>query len=228
VKQKGASPGRSRAPVRAAICAALLAFTITGATATSASAISLPPFLQRLLHPRATPTPAPATGAQKPDVGASPSPSPGQQAMPVNRGNTAVLSSDSLAVTNLRSIAVTTVAASAGTVKVIQLRADASTIRGLDLLGPCSNGVMIHVTGTQQVASGGLTINSTALQLTVLGTRVTLNASSLPTTPTLTLPGVSLPALPTNTAFLSVKMDVALVSSESTTITGLHQTGIPC
>lgn len=233
-------PRSGRGRVRALLCATVLAVTISAAAASPASAVSVPPWLQKLLHIQPSPSPSPplpgvapsatpAGGAGQPDLPVSPSPSLGQQAMPATpTGNTALLSSDSLQVTNLRSLAVTTVTAAAGTVKVIQLKADAATINGLNLVGPCNAGVQLHVMGTQQVVSGGLTINATALQLTVLGVQVTLNAGSLPATPALKLPGVTLPALPTNTAFLTVKMDVALVSAGAATISGLHETRTAC
>ncbi len=131
-----------------------------------------------------------------------------------------MLSSDSLQITGLRSLAVTSVPSPAGPVKVIELTMDGSTIDGLDLLGPCSGGVRFETTATQEQASGGLTIDATALQITVLGVPVVLAAAGLPEG-ALTLPGVSLPPLPTNTVFLSVRMYVLRIDAGAMVLEGL-------
>jgi hypothetical protein len=147
--------------------------------------------------------------------------------MPAATSSTAVLTSTSLQITGLRSIAVTTVTAAVGTVKVIQLQMAASTINGLGLQEPCDGHVRVQVTASQDSASGGVTIDATALQITVLGVHVTLAASSLPAGQ-LALPGVSLPPLPTNLAFLTVTLFVAEVIAGAMSLSGVAQTASSC
>jgi hypothetical protein len=154
-------------------------------------------------------------------------PGAGSSAMPGATSSTAVLTSTSLQITGLRSIAVTTVTAAAGTVKVIQLQMTASTINGLDLQEPCDGHVRIHVTAGQDRASGGVTIDATALQVTVLGVHLPLAASGLPAGQ-LSLPGVSLPPLPTDLSFLTVTLFVAEVVAGAMSLSGVAQSAAGC
>ena len=179
----------------------------------------------------ATPSPS-ASASPSPGPSATPSPSPSpsptpRTTLPAPGPAVSVLSSDSLQITGLRSLAVTGVPSAAGPVKVIELNMDGSTIQGLDLLGPCSGGVRLETTAGQEVAGGGLTIDATALQITVLGVPVVLAAADLPEG-SLTLPGVSLPPLPTNTVFLSVRMYVLRIDAGSLALDGLRVGSTAC
>jgi len=128
-----------------------------------------------------------------------------------------VLSSNSLQITGFRSIAVRTVSRSTGSVKVIELVADASTINGLGLQGPCVAHTQVNTNATSDVATGGLTLDATALQATILGIKVTIAAADLPNG-ALTLPGISLPPLPTNLGILTVKLFVLTILSGAMTL----------
>jgi hypothetical protein len=178
----------------------------------------------------ATPSPsasaAPSPSPPSPSPSPSPSPTP-RTALPAPGPAVSVLSSDSLQITGLRSLAVTAVPSATGPVKVIELTMDDSTIQGLDLLGPCSGGVRLETTAGREVAGGGLTIDATALQITVLGVPVVLAAADLPEG-SLTLPGVSLPPLPTNTVFLSVRMYVLRIDAGSLALDGLRVGSTAC
>jgi len=150
-----------------------------------------------------------------------------RQALPSPSSSSAVLSSATLQITALRSISVVTVNTAAGPTNVIQLQAGAATIGGLDLLAPCVGHVQVHTTAAREVATGGLTLNATALQVTVLGVTIILAAADLPVG-SLTLPGVSLPPLPTDTAFLSVKMFVQSIRAPNLTLTSAAITSSAC
>ena len=139
----------------------------------------------------------------------------------------AILSSGSLQITGLQSITVVDIPTGSGPVRVIELKMAGSTIGGLDLLDPCVGHVQAHTTASQEQATGGLTIDATALQVTVLGVAIVLAAADLPTG-TLALPGVPLPPLPTDVAFASVKMYVPTISAGSTALTGANVTPTPC
>lgn len=158
-----------------------------------------------------TPSPSPSASAGPgPSPSATPSPPPSptvptRTALPAPTPQVAVLSADSLQITGLQSIAVTAVPTASGPVKVIELVTNATTIGGLDLLGPCVGHARVHTLANVDRATGGLTLDVTAIQITVLGITITLAAADLPNGQ-LTLPGISLPPLPTDTMFLSVKM----------------------
>lgn len=138
-----------------------------------------------------------------------------------------ILSSSTLQITGLQSISVVDASTGSGPVRVIELKMAGSTIGGLDLLDPCVGHVRMHTTATQQQASGGLTMDATAVQITVLGVTIILAAADLPVG-ALTLPGVSLPPLPTDIGFTSVKMYVLTISSGSTGLSGASIAPVPC
>lgn len=139
----------------------------------------------------------------------------------------AILSSSTLQITGLQSMSVVDAPTSSGPVRVIELKMSGSTIGGLDLLDPCAGHVRMHTTATQQQGTGGLTIDATAVQITVLGVTIILAASDLPVGP-LTLPGVSLPPLPTDVGLTSVTMYVLTISAGSAGLTSTSVTPAPC
>jgi hypothetical protein len=165
-----------------------------------------------------SPSPRPSASATtKPAVSPTPAPSatsaPTRSALPAPGPEVAILSSNSIQITALRSIAVRTVnTAAAGSVKVIELVADASTITGLGLQGPCVGHSQVNTNAASDTATGGLTLDATALQATILGVPIIIAAADLPNG-ALTLPGITLPALPTNLGILSVKLFVLTIQS---------------
>ena len=85
----------------------------------------------------------------------------------------------------------------------------------------------MHTTATQQQGTGGQTLDVTAVEITVLGVTIVLAAADLPVGP-LTLPGVSLPPLPTDVVFASVKMYVLTISAGSAVLTSPSVTPAAC
>jgi hypothetical protein len=96
--------------------------------------------------------------------------------------------------------------------KVIELVANGSIITGLGLQGPCVGHARVDTSATRDVASGGLTIDATAIQATILGIPIIIAAADLPEG-ALTLPGIALPALPTDLGILTVKLFVLSIQS---------------
>jgi hypothetical protein len=152
---------------------------------------------------------------------------PTRTALPAAGPAVAVLSSDTIQITNLRSLAVRTVSTAAGPVKVIELQADASTITGLGLQGPCVSHARVNTNATRDVASGGLTLDATAVQATILGISIIIAAADLPEG-ALTLPGITLPPLPTNLGIVSVKLLVQSIRSGAMTLDAPRITTSPC
>jgi hypothetical protein len=140
----------------------------------------------------------------------------------------AILSSNSIQITGLRSIAVRTVnTAAAGSVKVIELVANASTITGLGLQGPCIGHSRVDTNATTDTASSGLTLDATALQATILGIPIIIAAADLPNG-ALTLPGITLPPLPTNLGIISVKLFVLTIQSGTMSLQAPRITSAAC
>jgi hypothetical protein len=137
---------------------------------------------------------------------------PARAALPAPGPAVAVLSSDTIQLGGLRSLAVRTVSTAAGPVKVIELVANGSTITGLGLQGPCVGHARVDTNATRDVASGGLTLDATALQATILGIPLVIAAADLPEG-ALTLPGIPLPTLPTDLGILTVKLFVLSIQS---------------
>jgi hypothetical protein len=157
----------------------------------------------------------------------TPKPAPIRTALPAPTPEVSVLSSDTISIAGLQSIAVRTVGTTTGPVNVIELQTAGSTITGLDVLGPCSGHVQITTSAGRLAASSGLTIDATALQATILGISITIAAADLPAGP-LTLPGISLPPLPTDLGLVSVKLFVLSLTSGSTSFGGLKITEAAC
>jgi len=152
---------------------------------------------------------------------------PTRAALPAAGSDVAVLSSQAIQITGLSSIAVRSVNTAAGPVKVIELVAGASTITGLNLQGPCIRHSQVNTSATSDVASGGLTLDATALQATILGVTIIIAAADLPVG-ALTLPGITLPTLPTNLGILTVKLFVHSISSGAMTLAAPRITGSAC
>src|SRR5262245_10770453 len=161
--------------------------------------------------PPASPSTSPSPGPSA-TPSPTPTPVPTRSALPAPTNAVAVLSSDSIQIGGLRAIAVRTVTTSAGSVKVIELRADSTTITGLSLQGPCVGGIHVDTAAPRDSASGGLVLDATALQATILGIPIIIAAADLPEG-ALTLPGITLPPLPTDLALLSVKLFVLSIQS---------------
>jgi hypothetical protein len=190
-------------------------------TATPGAAPSATPTAAPSTPPTGTPTPAPSASAPAlpspiPTAASSPSatprPAPTRASLPAPGQSVAVLSSDAIQITGLRSLAVRSVTTAAGAVKVIELQAAGSTITGLGLRGPCVGHARVDTSAARDVATGGLTLDATALQATILGIPITIAAADLPEG-ALTLPGISLPALPTDLGFLTVQLFVLSIQS---------------
>jgi hypothetical protein len=131
----------------------------------------------------------------------------------------AVLSSNTIQISNLSSLAVRTVNTGSGPVKVIELSASSATMSGLNLQGPCQGNIRVTTTAATESANGGLVLDVTALQASILGVSITIAAADFPDGP-LTLPGISLPTLPTNVPFLNVTMFVQEIRSASLALGG--------
>lgn len=181
-----------------------------------------------------TPSPTPAPSASgpaghTPAPAASPTPSavPTRTALPAPGPSVAVLSSNTIQITNLRSLAVRTVTTAAGAVKVIDLQADATTITGLGLQGPCTGHTRVNTNATIDVATGGLTLDATALQATILGIPITIAAADLPEG-AITLPGITLPTLPTNLGIVTVKLLVLSIRAGAMALQAPHITPAAC
>jgi len=113
-------------------------------------------------------------------------------------------------------------------VKVIELVADASTITGLALQGPCaSTRTRVDTAAAQERATGGLTLDATALQATILGVPIIIAAADLPEGQ-LTLPGITLPPLPTDLGLVSVKLFVLTIRSGAMALSGAKITTAGC
>jgi hypothetical protein len=180
--------------------------------------------------PSGTPSPSPSTTASaKPPAGPAPSASaaPTRAALPAPGPEVAILSSNTIQITGLRSIAVRTVSTAAGSVKVIELVADAATITGLGLQGPCVGHSRVDTNAASDTASAGLTLDATALQATILGVSIIIAAADLPDG-ALALPGITLPPLPTNLGILSVKMFVLTIRSGTMTLQAPRITSTAC
>ena len=145
---------------------------------------------------------------------AAPAPAPTSTALPAPGPEVAILSSDSIQLGGLRSIAVTADATAAGTVRVIRLVASSSTITGLRLQGPCVGHARVDTAAPEDRAAGGVTLDATALQATILGVPVVIAAADLPEGQ-LALPGVTLPPLPADLGILSVELFVLTIRSGS-------------
>jgi hypothetical protein len=140
----------------------------------------------------------------------------------------AILSSNTIQITGLTSIAVRTVnTAAAGSVKVIELVANAATITALGLQGPCIGHSRVDTNAASDTATAGLTLDATALQATILGVPIIIAAADLPNG-ALTLPGVTLPPLPTNLGILSVKLFVLTISSGTMALQAPRITSMGC
>jgi hypothetical protein len=184
--------------------------------------------------PTGTPTPTPAAApSPTPTPTATPTPTPTpttaptRTALPAPGPEVAVLSSQTISITALKSITVRTVTRASGQVKVIELQAAASTITGLNLQGPCSGRSQVLTTADQENASGGLTIDATALQATILGVPIVLAAADLPDG-AVTLPGISLPPLPADLAIVSVKLFTLSITSGAMSFSGLRIVNQAC
>jgi hypothetical protein len=153
---------------------------------------------------------------------------PTRTALPTPTNQVAVLSSNTIQITNLRQISIKDVNTSSGPVRVIELKADAANITGLTLQGPCINHTRVNTTANQDNASGGATIDATALQATILGVSIIIAAQDIPITATLNLPGITLPPLPTNLGILSVKLFVLSINSGAMALSGANITSAAC
>lgn len=111
--------------------------------------------------------------------------------------------------------------------KVIELVAGASTITGLDLKGPCLRNVSVDTSAASDVASGGLTLDATALQATILGVSIIIAAAGLPEG-AITLPGITLPTLPTDLGILTVKLFVLTIHSGTMALSAPRITSTAC
>jgi len=138
-----------------------------------------------------------------------------------------VLGSDTIQLTGLQSIAVGTVATAVGPVKVIELRAAASTITGLTLQGPCTGHVRVSSAASRETATGGLAIDATAIQATILGIPIVIAAADLPEG-AITLPGISLPPLPTDLGLVTVSLFTLSIRSGLMAFTDLRITDAAC
>jgi len=152
---------------------------------------------------------------------------PTRQALPAAGTGVAVLSSNTIQIGALQSITVRTVSTTGGPVKVIELVAGSVVISGLTLQGPCVGHAQVDTTAAQDSATGGLTLDATALQATILGVSIIIAAADLPDG-TLTLPGITLPPLPTDLAILSVKLFVLSIRAGTMTLSGAKLIGAPC
>lgn len=188
--------------------------------------------------PSGTPTPAPSAsasagptprpgGTPTPAPSATPKPVPTRAALPAPGPSVAVLSSDAIQISGLRSLAVRTVSTAAGAVKVIELQAAGSTITGLGLRGPCASHSRVDTNATRDVATGGLTLDATALQATILGIPITIAAADLPDG-ALTLPGITLPTLPTDLGIASVQLLVLSIQSGAMALDAPRITSTGC
>jgi hypothetical protein len=147
--------------------------------------------------------------------------------MPAPSSTVGVLTSDALQITGLQSITVTTVQTAAGAVQVIELKMTGATITGLSLQGPCIAHTRVDTNAAPDVATGGLTIDATALQATIQGIPITITAAAQPIG-ALTLPGVSLPPLPTDTAFLTLTLFTQRISAGAMALSGAKITSSAC
>lgn len=189
--------------------------------------------------PSAVPSPSPSVPAS-PAPGASPSPSPSASSspspsptpparaeLPAPTASVAVLSADTIQIGGLRSLAVRTVTTSAGPVKVIELVADSSTITGLGLRGPCVRGTRVDTAAGRETATGGVVIDATALQATILGIPIVIAAADLPEGQ-LTLPGITLPPLPADLGLISVQLLVQSITSGAMALSVVRITSAGC
>lgn len=200
--------------------------TPTAAPSTPTPAPSGTPAPAPSVSATATATPVPSS-APTPTPSSTPSPVPTRTALPAPGAAVAVLSSDTIQITSLRSLAVRTVSTAAGPVKVIELQADGSTITGLGLQGPCVSHARVDTNATRDVASGGLTLDATALQATILGVSIIVAAADLPEG-AVTLPGITLPPLPTDLGIATVKLQVQSIRSGAMTLDAPRITTSPC
>lgn len=185
--------------------------------------------------PNPTPNPSPSASASAtPLPSATPSPSAtptppsiGRQALPPPAPSVAVLGADTIQLNSLRSIAVKTVATSGGPTRVIELVADGSTLTGLNLQAPCTGRSRVTTTATQERMTGGVTLDATALQATILGVPIVVAAADLPEGQ-LTLPGVSLPTLPADLGLLTVRLFALTIQSGAMNLSGAQLTTAAC
>jgi hypothetical protein len=138
-----------------------------------------------------------------------------------------VLSSDTIQISGLRSIVVRTVETASGQVKVIELQAAGSTITGLGLRGPCVGGTRVDTAAAEERATGGLVLDATALQATILGIAITIAAADLPEGD-LVLPGITLPPLPADLGILQVQLFVLSITSGAMAVNDLRTTSSAC
>jgi len=110
---------------------------------------------------------------------------------------------------------------------VIELVADASTITGLGLQGPCIGHSRVDTNAASDTATGGLTLDATALQATILGVPIIIAAADLPNG-ALTLPGITLPPLPTNLGLVTVKLFVLSIQSGTMALSAPRITSSAC
>ena len=111
--------------------------------------------------------------------------------------------------------------------KVIELVTGASTLGAMDLRLPCAGGIQVRTSAAQARATGGLTFQVTALQITVLKVPLMLVAGELPDGQ-LTLPGVSLPPLPADALFLTARMLVLSIRAGAMALDGSRITTSSC
>jgi hypothetical protein len=157
----------------------------------------------------------------------TPTPTPQRGALPAPGPEVAVLSADTIQISGLQSIAVTTDETADGPVKVIRLVSAGSTITGLGLRGPCAGHVRVDTAAPQDRATGGLTLDATALEATILGVPVTIAAADLPEGQ-LTLPGVTLPPLPADLGILTVQLFVLSIRSGAMALSSPKITTAAC
>jgi hypothetical protein len=133
--------------------------------------------------PAPGPSPSPSTSAV-PSPGASPAPSPSASPAPVTLppGGPAqlVLAASSLQLGAIQSLAITSIATPAGPANVIELVVPSSAIGGLDLQLPCAGHSRTRIDATRARFTGGLTLDLTALQVTVGGVAITISVTSPP------------------------------------------------
>jgi len=110
---------------------------------------------------------------------------------------------------------------------VIELQANGSTITALSLQGPCVARARVDTTAAREVAAGGLVLDATALQATILGVPVTIAAADLPEG-ALALPGITLPPLPADLGLLTVRLFVLSIDSGTMTLDGPRITASSC
>jgi hypothetical protein len=85
----------------------------------------------------------------------------------------------------------------------------------------------VDTSAPRDVASGGLTLDATAIQATVLGIPIIIAAADLPEG-ALTLPGITLPTLPTDLAIATVKLFALSIQSGAMALEAPRITSSAC